>query len=77
MKKQRRKHSAESRARVALEAMKGIKTLSEIAKEHEIHPILVDKWNPEDGMGSSLNLFLVLLQNPTSESMGHINSAPA
>ena len=47
MKKQRRKHSAEFKARVALEAIKGIKTLSEIAKEYEIHPVMVGKWKTE------------------------------
>ena len=47
MKKQRRKHSAEFKARVALEAIKGIKTLSEIAQEYEIHPVMVGKWKTE------------------------------
>lgn len=47
MKKQRRKHSAEFKARVALEAIKGVKTLSEIAREYEIHPVMVGKWKTE------------------------------
>jgi len=47
MKKHRRKHSAEFKARVALEAIKGIKTLSEIAQEYEIHPVMVGKWKAE------------------------------
>ena len=47
MKKQRRKHSAEFKARVALEAIKGLKTLSEIAREYEIHPVMVGKWKTE------------------------------
>ena len=47
MKKQRRKHSAEFKARVALEAIRGIKTLSEIARDFEIHPIMVGKWKKE------------------------------
>ena len=47
MKKQRRKHSAEFKARVALEAIKGMKTLSEIAREYEIHPVMVGKWKTE------------------------------
>lgn len=34
----RRKHSSELKARVALEAIAGIKTASEIASEYEIHP---------------------------------------
>lgn len=47
MKRHRRKHSAEFKARVALEAIKGIKTLSEIAQEYEIHPVMVGKWKTE------------------------------
>ncbi|MGB4099047.1 MAG: transposase, partial [bacterium] len=41
MKQHRRKHSAEFKARVALEAVRGIKTINEIAQEYEIHPIQV------------------------------------
>ena len=47
MKKQRRKHSAEFKARVALEAIRGVKTLSEIARDYEIHPVMVGKWKNE------------------------------
>ena len=45
MKKQRRKHSPEFKARVALEVIKGIKTVSQIAQEYEIHPVM-EKWTP-------------------------------
>jgi transposase len=47
MKRHRRKHTAEFKARVALEAIKGIKTLSEIAGEFEIHPVMVGNWKKE------------------------------
>lgn len=47
MKKQRRKHNPEFKARVALEAIQGVKTLSEIAKEFEIHPVMVTSWKKE------------------------------
>ena len=47
MKKQRRKHSAEFKAQVALEAIRGVKTLSEIAREFEIHPVMVGNWKRE------------------------------
>jgi transposase len=47
MKKQRRKHTAEFKARVALEAVRGVKTLSEIAKDFEIHPVMVGNWKKE------------------------------
>ena len=47
MKKQRRKHSAEFKAQVALEAIRGMKTLSEIAQEFGIHPVMVGNWKRE------------------------------
>lgn len=47
MKRKRRKHTAEFKARIALEAIQGIKTQSEIAKEYEIHPVMVGKWKNE------------------------------
>ena len=47
MKRKRRKHTAEFKARVAFEAIQGLKTQSEIAKEFEIHPVMVGKWKTE------------------------------
>jgi len=47
MKRQRRKHSAEFKARVALEAFRGLKTVSEIAAEFEVHPVMVSNWKKE------------------------------
>ena len=44
MKKGRKNHSAEFKARVALEAIKGIKSMSELASEHEVHPNQISKW---------------------------------
>lgn len=47
MKGKRRTHSAEFKAQVALEALKGIKTVSEIAREYEVHPGQVGQWKKE------------------------------
>ncbi len=44
MKGKRRRHEPEFKARVALEALKGIKTIQEIAKEYDIHPVQVSEW---------------------------------
>jgi transposase len=44
MKNKRRRHDPEFKARVALEALKGVKTLPEIAKEYDIHPMQVCEW---------------------------------
>ena len=40
----RRNFTAEFKAKVALEAIKGQRTISEIASRHEIHPNLVTQW---------------------------------
>jgi transposase len=47
MKRQRRKHTPEFKARIALEAIKGIKTVSQIAKEFEVHPVMVSAWKKD------------------------------
>ena len=47
MKGKRRAHSAEFKARVAAEALKGIKTIHQIATENEIHPVQVSQWKKE------------------------------
>jgi transposase len=44
MKGKRRRHDPEFKARVALEAIKGIRPIQEIAKEYEIHPVQVSDW---------------------------------
>ncbi len=44
MKRKRRNHSAEFKARVAMEALKGIKPIHEIAADFEIHPVQVSQW---------------------------------
>jgi transposase len=46
-KRQRRTHSPEFKARVALEALKGIKPIHEIASANEIHPVQVSQWKKE------------------------------
>ena len=44
MKTTRRRHDPTFKARVALEALKGIKTIQQIAKEYEVHPVQVSDW---------------------------------
>jgi len=44
MSTQRRQHSAEFKARVALEALKGQRTINEIAACYQIHPVQVQQW---------------------------------
>ncbi len=47
MGKQRKRHSKEFKARVALEALKGFRTLSELASEYKLHPTQVRQWKAQ------------------------------
>ena len=40
----RRKHSPQLKAKAALEALKGIRPINEIASELDVHPGLVTQW---------------------------------
>jgi transposase-like protein len=44
MKAKRKRHDPEFKARVALEALKGVKTVQQIAKEFDVHPVQVSDW---------------------------------
>ena len=43
-KRMRRRFEAAFKARVALAALRGDKTLSELASEHQVHAILISQW---------------------------------
>jgi len=45
--KKRRVHSAEFKGKVGLEAVRGVKTINEIAQEYDVHPQLVTQWKKE------------------------------
>jgi transposase-like protein len=47
MKKPRRNHSAAFKARVALEAIRGEKTVAELAAHHEVHPTQIAAWKSQ------------------------------
>jgi transposase len=40
----RRNHDAEAKARVALEAVTGERTVSELAAEYGVHPTMIHQW---------------------------------
>lgn len=44
---QRKRHSAETKAKVALEAIKGQKTVNEIASEYGVHPTQIAQWKKQ------------------------------
>ena len=50
----RRRFTAEFKARVALEALRGDKAIQEIAARHKVHPNQVSTWKRQamDGLGA-------------------------
>jgi putative transposase len=44
MAKKRRKHSDAFKAKVALEAVKGVRTLSELSAAFKVHPTVIAHW---------------------------------
>jgi Transposase len=44
--KTRRRFTAEFKAKVALEAMQGHRTITDLASRHELHPNLIMQWKP-------------------------------
>jgi transposase len=53
MKAKRRMHEPECKARGALEALKGVQTIQQIAKDFDIHPIQVTVWKKAMAAGAS------------------------
>jgi transposase len=47
MAKQRKTHTAAFKAQVALAAVKGDKTVSELASSHSVHPTLIHAWKKQ------------------------------
>jgi transposase len=47
MKGKRRRHDPEFKARIAIEALKNIRTASQVAKEFDIHPAQVSDWKKQ------------------------------
>lgn len=51
MGKVKKKFSKEFKAKVAIEAMKGLKTTAEISSEYSVHPTQIAKWKKELSTG--------------------------
>jgi transposase-like protein len=47
MKAKRRRFDPTLKAKIGLEALKGIKTVAEIAREYQVHPNQVSQWKSE------------------------------
>ncbi len=44
MGKKRVRHRAEFKSKVALEALKGVKTVNELAGQYQVHPTQISQW---------------------------------
>ena len=44
MKRKRKQYSGAFKARVGLEAMMGVKTVAQMAREYQVHPVQVSQW---------------------------------
>ena len=55
MKAKRRTHDSSFKARVALETLKGIETIQQIAREFAVHPVQVSGWKKtvQERLGSA------------------------
>ena len=51
MSQKRRQHSPDLKARVGLEALKGIEPIHTIAAKYQVHPVQVSKWKKEAASG--------------------------
>jgi transposase len=47
MSRKRRKFSPIEKAKIAIEAIKGIHTLNQIGQQYSVHPTLVNKWRKD------------------------------
>jgi transposase-like protein len=47
MSQKRKNHSNEFKAKVALEAVRGMHTLSELAAHHKVHPTQIGQWKKQ------------------------------
>jgi len=47
MSRKQRRHSPEFKSKVALAAIKGLKTSSELASEYQVHPTQITNWKKQ------------------------------
>ena len=53
MKAKRKRYDLEFKARVTLEALMGVRTIQEIAREYEVHPVQLCEWKKRMAHGAS------------------------
>ncbi len=52
----RKRYSPAFKAKVAVEAIRGVKTTAELASEHQVHPTLISQWK-RHALGNLASLF--------------------
>ena len=62
----KKRYTAAVKSKVALEALKGLKTISEIASEYEVHPNQVSQWKRQLREGIE-HVFTDPIRNARSE----------
>ena len=70
-KNKHRRHSAAFKSKVALEAIKGVKTAREIASEYELHPVQVNDWKRQ-----AMERMSDLFESPKSKETKTAGIAP-
>lgn len=68
MRKKRRQYSAQFKFRVALEAAKEDKTISEVASKYEVHPTMVRNWKKQL-LGTGVEVFQKSTKRPECEGV--------
>ncbi len=63
-------HSAEEKARIVLEALRGEETLNEIASKHNIHPNLLTRWKTQ-----AISNLPQVFENETAKSRKYAKEA--
>lgn len=81
MSKKRSQHSSTFKAKVALDALKGVHTLSELSSRYKIHPTLIGQWKARlqanaseafDGTGSGTSKSETEVTTPLYEEIGRL-----
>jgi transposase-like protein len=68
MSRKRKQYSAQFKFRVALEAVKESKTISELASEYAVHPTMVRNWKKQL-LGSGADVFQNKTKSPDQEGV--------
>lgn len=59
----KKQHTPEEKSKLVLEALRGERTINEIASEHNIHPNMLSKWKRD----AEKNLYLIFQDNSAKE----------